>query len=414
MVSANCKVIIELCYYCYSVVFSYFGCTGKAVENTLAQDKPVKLDGIGTFGFNSDGLVVFCAANEFCKKYHVNQKKIATMDKQSNVAAKLNMVLLGKYSGVDRSIAGKVYSKLVEVIGRCLIEQKSILFSLHGVGELRLVKNEVSFEFHPNMAPLTGIAPPAPVRPSSRGPDRSARSRNPITGEFDEALPTPAKPPPRARNPMTDGNEGDANNHLNGRRSSSARRPASAGSSRKSENGNIRDRDTQYDDLSVDTLSLLHSPRSRGGSDCGDNMSMISGYSNSSRSAAGSARGVAPVSKRAPVGYASNPRTQVQPVRRPSSASSSVRSTTSSTPRRAPRAQPDARAVASAALSGTANMRSNARQLETDMNSAAATVERLKNKIIERGGATGIRGLGRLLAIMDDNGDKRLSKDEFL
>ena len=40
--------------------------------------------------------------------------------------------------------------------------------------------------------------------------------------------------------------------------------------------------------------------------------------------------------------------------------------------------------------------------------------DRLKKKIIERGGATGIRGLGRLLAIMDDNGDKRLSKDEFL
>jgi Ca2+-binding EF-hand superfamily protein len=40
-------------------------------------------------------------------------------------------------------------------------------------------------------------------------------------------------------------------------------------------------------------------------------------------------------------------------------------------------------------------------------------VEKVRQKILERGGANGIKSLARLLAIMDDNGDKRLSKSEL-
>ena len=40
-------------------------------------------------------------------------------------------------------------------------------------------------------------------------------------------------------------------------------------------------------------------------------------------------------------------------------------------------------------------------------------MQKVREKIIERGGSGGIRSLQRLLAIMDDNGDKRLSKDEL-
>ena len=42
-----------------------------------------------------------------------------------------------------------------------------------------------------------------------------------------------------------------------------------------------------------------------------------------------------------------------------------------------------------------------------------ALILRVREKIIERGGSNGIRSLQRLLAIMDDNGDKRLSKSEL-
>jgi hypothetical protein len=40
-------------------------------------------------------------------------------------------------------------------------------------------------------------------------------------------------------------------------------------------------------------------------------------------------------------------------------------------------------------------------------------IERVRRKIVERGGSNGIRSIAKLLTIMDDNGDKRLSKDEL-
>ncbi|CAE7618916.1 Capsl, partial [Symbiodinium microadriaticum] len=59
-------------------------------------------------------------------------------------------------------------------------------------------------------------------------------------------------------------------------------------------------------------------------------------------------------------------------------------------------APPDARAMAARALG------------------PGDVVKKLKDKIIARGGTNGIKGLGRLLRIMDDNGDKRLSRDELI
>ena len=40
-------------------------------------------------------------------------------------------------------------------------------------------------------------------------------------------------------------------------------------------------------------------------------------------------------------------------------------------------------------------------------------IDRVRKKIVERGGSTGIRGVVKLLSIMDDNGDKRLSREEL-
>lgn len=49
-----------------------------------------------------------------------------------------------------------------------------------------------------------------------------------------------------------------------------------------------------------------------------------------------------------------------------------------------------------------------AKALTTD-----AIVDKVRKKIVERGGSTGIKAITKLLAIMDDNGDKKLSKEEL-
>ena len=46
-------------------------------------------------------------------------------------------------------------------------------------------------------------------------------------------------------------------------------------------------------------------------------------------------------------------------------------------------------------------------------NSTNEIIDRVRARIVQRGGSSGIKGLAKLLAIMDDNGDKRLSKEEL-
>ena len=41
-------------------------------------------------------------------------------------------------------------------------------------------------------------------------------------------------------------------------------------------------------------------------------------------------------------------------------------------------------------------------------------IQKVRDRIIERGGSNGIRSIAKLLNIMDDDGDKRLSKQELV
>lgn len=55
----------------------------------------------------------------------------------------------------------------------------------------------------------------------------------------------------------------------------------------------------------------------------------------------------------------------------------------------------------------------DARQLAARALDVGDIVEKVRRKIVERGGSNGIRSISKLLSIMDDNGDKRLSKEEL-
>ena len=41
-------------------------------------------------------------------------------------------------------------------------------------------------------------------------------------------------------------------------------------------------------------------------------------------------------------------------------------------------------------------------------------IQKVRDRIIERGGSNGIRSIAKLLSIMDDDGDKRLTKQELV
>ena len=62
---------------------------------------------------------------------------------------------------------------------------------------------------------------------------------------------------------------------------------------------------------------------------------------------------------------------------------------------------------------GAADARSVAAKALSNQRSAKDIVEKVRARVVERGGSTGIRTLSKLLKIMDDNGDHKLSRDEF-
>eukprot|EP00981_Chlorochromonas_danica_P004407 scaffold879_cov170-Ochromonas_danica.AAC.22 len=55
----------------------------------------------------------------------------------------------------------------------------------------------------------------------------------------------------------------------------------------------------------------------------------------------------------------------------------------------------------------------DARRLAAKALDVGDIVDKVRNKIVERGGSNGLRSIAKLLSIMDDNGDKRLSRDEL-
>ena len=363
---------------------------GVALENQLLQLKPTKIDGLCVFTFNKNSELIFIAAPEFCKQNNLRQKNVPIP--ADNASTKLNMIQIGKLAGVDRSVADSIITKLIESIGRLVKENKSILLSFHHIGELRMLSGEISFSYHPNMASIT----PGAVIASNKAAKDSEylsmkaaavpRARNPITGEFDAGDSLPAAPPARKdRNPLTDGNEATKKEYFNHHNDSSSVYSAQSSNRSASIAGKIgavasdskrRAQRDDVDDVSISTMSLMHSPRSQ--------------YSLQS-STAYPPKPPRPMSGNNNTGRLTSASLQAHQLKQGAPA--------------------DARLVAAKALSNrpsTAGSQGNG--VTTN---ASAFIDRFRNKIIERGGATGIRGLGKLLSIMDDNGDKRLSKDEF-
>ena len=336
----------------------------------------------------------------------------------------LNYTQLAQTANVSREAAEKIYLKYVSCFGKAVMENKNLLVTLHRVAEISVVNGTLTYHFMPdfvanfsipggkggsataaaassssknmtlaaqkvralkllqnatpggggsgqNQAPTNAVAAarggggggggprPRPVAPPSTVP----RGRNPITGDRESEL-SYKEPPPRDRNPIIHGEEeGFDHDPFADRKGYEAlRRPRSAGSVRSDATNGTRP--------SADTLSLLHSPRSQASTN--DNIRRLGGglrQEQLDRFTRQQQQQPATASKRPGTAGPGIKPSNINPL--------------------------DARALASKALD------------------VGDIIKKVRDKIIERGGATGIRSLQRLLAIMDDNGDKRLSKDEL-
>jgi calcyphosin len=397
---------------------------GLAVREQMENRKGVRLEKFGSFGFDIMGEPCFNISTEFGRTYRVRQTPIPTHDNAP--ISKLNITQVSRISGIDRALAEKIYFKYISCFGSGVRTGQNALLSIHRVAEVFVSNDTVKCAFmaefvdsviegrcaqrkqptkRPSSAPRMGRSQPidaaTKTRPSTPGRQGGSLSstagegrfrakkkapvrgkklvesgqsrRNPITGDGDSRQDmvvvsckkqVPGGATASHRNPILDGDDYEDDEmsepvptpldrkHLQS--GNYGPRPQSAGSSSMS-------RSTVRSAGTVDSRSLMYSPREREG-----------------------------VRERAQ--YRSNAAKNIERnVRGPRQSGTPRRAT----PREAARPPVDARALAAKALG------------------AGDVVERLKEKIVARGGTNGIKGIGRLLRIMDNNGDKRLNREEL-
>ena len=359
------------------------------IKQQLSQHKAVRLSSLGTFTFNTAGEPAFVMSQEFGKDHRLKQRGAPSTDNLPTAA--LNLVQLAGLCDLPRDVVEKIYTKFINVLSRNIMEGRSVLLTIHRVAELIISRGELVCNFMPEATSGRsnrrggGLIDNAPVgrsqtkaisgRVQPRGLDR-----NPIVGGEDPDERRRAPPPPRPRNPILEGNgtpRAGAGGGGGGavRRNSVGtpmQRPLSAQSYRSTSTNGSRP--------SADTMSLLHSPRSQASYDMRARPS----------GAAGQRRGGGLSRENLEKHSSLAGRPPTPPARRTGSANGGGGV---SVPGKGGIA--DARAVAAKAL-GVGDI-----------------VERVREKIVERGGSNGIKSLARLLAIMDDNGDKKLSRDEL-
>ena len=377
---------------------------GKVVRTQLQANKGVRLGQLGTFTKATSGGTTFVPASEILKCYKLKAKPNPQPD--SVPISGLNFTQLSQSSGVSREIAEKIYTRFVHCVGKSILEGREILLTIHKVAEIS-IKNSmmaVTFISQSNTTANVRQSAASPVespkmkqrdsvwsanRQRAAARDRAAATQEAALAKVvayknKTAIPSPqfrpknnifssdsdishTTPPPVPVNPIV--HHGEVEYEYN---------PFDEVKDYKTKKAIKAEYQVRPNSAvsvnSVDTMSLLHSPRSQ--------LSVASSRQNSRR---GYDRGG--LSKEQLEYHTATTAIQPKNVKtRPASLQGGVGAALGAL---------DARALAAKALSN------------------GEIVQKVREKIIERGGTSGIRSLQRLLMIMDDNGDKRLTKDEL-
>jgi hypothetical protein len=296
----------------------------------------------------------------------------------------LNFSLVKEGIELPRETVEKVYTKFLTCMGRAIFEARNILITIHRVAEISISNGELVCNFIPKFLSLFQAGGDPMKTGKQRADIRAEAKREQLMhtkyevveragmDQFGREEPTAR----RGKQPARSGSNvrGGEFNPITGD-AADRRRPASAG---RVGMGAAR-RGSQYEEDSyearrpssarsassrqtISTSSLLHSPRAQADARAGFR-------GGAATMTAGSRGGLR--------------KEQLE---------------------RFNKTQGDARG---------GNPVVDARKLAAKALDAGDIVEKVRRKIVERGGSNGIHSISKLLSIMDDNGDKRLSKDEL-
>lgn len=358
---------------------------GNVVKHQLTYKKGVKLSSFGTFTLTEKGEPVFLISSDLTSQFKIKQRP---QPASGNISTNpLNFTAVREGTDISRETVEKIYSKFLTCMGRAIFEGRSILVSIHRVAEVLISKGELSCKFAPQFLSLfrPGNDPlkTGTQRAVVRGEvmREQAQSLKNIVSEQRTGMDQFGKEEPPARRgkmPARSSSNirGGEYNPITGNVSQQRARPASAGRLGMGGGGGTRrsDNEDSYDARrpssaqsgssrqTMSTSSLMHSPRAVDAGRYRGGAATMAANSNG-----GGLR-----------------REQLERFNK-----------TQNDVRQASHNTVDPRRLAAKALD------------------AGDIVDKVRKKIVERGGSNGIRSIVKLLTIMDDNGDKRLSKDEL-
>jgi hypothetical protein len=345
----------------------------------------VRMTSFGTFTLTDKGDPVFLISSDLTGQFKLKQRPQPASGNFSTNP--LNFTLVKEGTELARETVEKVYSKFLTCMGRAIFENRNILVTIHRVAEITISNGELACKFLPQFLSLFQ----AGGDPMKTGKQRADIRAQPKREQHENTKYEVIKPtrmdqfgreePPiqRGRQPARSGSNprGGGYNPITGSAVNERPRPASAG---RLGTGGARRGGAYEDDYearrpssarsassrqTISTSSLLHSPRAA--SDLGGRGGVRGGAATMSAGNRGGLR-----------------REQLE---------------------RFNRTQGDARAAHPPSM--------DARKVAAKALNTGDIVDKVRKKIVERGGSNGIRSIAKLLAIMDDNGDKRLTKEEL-
>ncbi|KAJ1433327.1 hypothetical protein B484DRAFT_360090, partial [Ochromonadaceae sp. CCMP2298] len=326
---------------------------GNVVKNQLTYKKGVRLSSFGTFTMTAKGEPVFLMSSDLGSQLKVKQR---TQPASGNwPTAALNFSLVREGTSLPRETVEKIYSKMLACMGRAVFSSRNVLLSFHRVAEVVVAEGQLTCRFLP--AFQDAFAPPGKKTPPPAPPSGAGAGRVDSSGFRMDQFGAEEGEARRARGGRP-ASAGRVRNPITG---SGGARPASAGRTRPDEYrrpgsaGSVSSRTT--------STSQMYSPRV-------PQSQPLARTAPAQRGDRGGSGGLC--------------REQLERFNREQAPPAGRVS-----------GRPDPRAVA-------------AKALET-----GDIIDKVRKMIVKRGGSNGIRSVSKLLSIMDDNGDKRLSKDEL-
>ena len=325
---------------------------GSFIKDQLLAKKGVKLNSFGTFSFTKDYYPKFVLSSELSSRVKVRDQGV---DSSTTVpVVNVNYSLLATTVDLPRDVTEKLITIGLSIISQLILEGRSLLLNFRDLATFEIASNTIKYDFTPSLLDELGNS----MYGSQQGIPQLNRTQNRV---LNNSLSNSS--PNKQQNSRSSSNN----------RSSNGNKRRGGADDAFYENKNLVNRnpilgDTpSYNQPNKGKLASTTRPASSDGG-----MSGVFNHSNTGNNYQTASMNMGQDSRN-----------------RPSSAPYNNSGSNTYTTK------------------GYAGATSATTSWENPV------VAQLKKRIVERGGVNGIRSVARLLGIMDNNGDKRISREEF-